>query len=331
MATLLDIAQAAGVSKATVSRALREDPTLSITGETRRRVFEAARDLGYKVKKEKKKEREQLIVVIHKADHFNTKWNNSFYFSLRFGIEKRCLENRVRSLFLPIDYLDQAPQNADGVIIMGNFSMENQKKIMNFFGDGMPKVLIARECACPGRIDWIGYDEKACVRMAMDSLLQAGRKKILYVGGINTEGPDEKLHKIACFREYIRTHFQAECAGVVEGEHGTESGYVMMNRWLDQEGAGSADGILASNDPIAFGVLRALAERGIAVPGQVSVIAINGDSPGENTVPPLTSVDVHTEELGEEAVRCLLEQIKGERSFFKKVEYSPSLIVRASV
>ena len=55
MATLLDIAQAAGVSKATVSRALREDPTLSITDGTRERILAAARELGYKIKEEKKK------------------------------------------------------------------------------------------------------------------------------------------------------------------------------------------------------------------------------------------------------------------------------------
>ena len=78
MVTLVDIAQAAGVSKATVSRALREDPTLAITEETRERILRAARELGYKVREEKKKNKELSIVVIHKEDHFNTKWNNSF-------------------------------------------------------------------------------------------------------------------------------------------------------------------------------------------------------------------------------------------------------------
>ena len=331
MATLLDIAQAAGVSKATVSRALREDPTLSITDGTRERILAAARELGYKIKEEKKKNRELSIVVIHKEDHFNTKWNNSFYFSVRYGIEKCCLENRVRTSFLPINYLDQAPKDTDGVVIMGNFSMENQEKIRSFFGSHMPQVLIARKCSRPGTIDWITYDTPACVRLAMDALFQAGRNKILYIGGINLEGPDEKTHKIAYFREYIREHSQMECVGILEGEHGTESGYVMMNRWLDGPGAQGADGILVSNDPIAFGVLRALAERGIRVPEQLCVVAINGDSPGENTMPPLTSVDVHTSEMGEEAARCLLEQIKGKRSFAKKVQLSPSMIWRRSV
>lgn len=53
MATLLDIANLAGVSKSTVSRALREDPTLDIGGETRKKIFEIAEKLDYKVKKEK--------------------------------------------------------------------------------------------------------------------------------------------------------------------------------------------------------------------------------------------------------------------------------------
>lgn len=331
MATLVDIAQAAGVSKATVSRALREDPTLAITEETRERILGAAKALGYKVKEEKKKNRELSIVVIHKEDHFNTKWNNSFYFSMRYGIEKRCLENKIRSFFLPVSYLDQTPRDIGGAIIMGNFSLENQEKIRAFFGEHIPMVLIARKCSRPGTIDWITYDEVDCVRLAMDRLHQAGRRRILYIGGINLEGPDEKTHKIAYFKEYLKEYRQMECAGVLEGEHGTDSGYVMMNQWLSEKEHPLPDGILASNDPIAFGILRALAERGIQVPGEVSVVGINGDAPGENTVPPLTSVDLHTSELGEEAVRCLLEQMRGQRRYAKKVMYSPELIERKSV
>ena len=55
MATLVDIAQAAGVSKATVSRALREDPTLAITEETRERILGAAKALGYRLRKRRKR------------------------------------------------------------------------------------------------------------------------------------------------------------------------------------------------------------------------------------------------------------------------------------
>lgn len=331
MSTLADIAHEAGVSKSTVSRALREDSTLSITDETRERILEAARQLGYKIKEEKKKNRELSLTVIHKEDHFNTKWNNSFYFSMRYGIEKYCLENRVRSLFLPLNYLDQTPRDTDGVIVMGNFSAVNQRKIREFFGETMPMVLLARESSCSEGMDWITYDEVACIRLAMDALYGAGRRRILYIGGVNLEGPDERTHKIAYFKDYIREHGQMECVGILEGEHGTESGYVMMSNWLEEKHEEKADGILVSNDPIAFGVLRALAERGIRVPEQMAVAAINGDSPGENTVPPLTSVDVHTKELGEEAVRCLLERIKGKRDFAKKIVYEPSLILRRSV
>ena len=331
MATMADIAQAAGVSKAAVSRALREDPTLSITDETRERILKAAQELGYKVKEGKKKSRELSIVVIHKEDHFNTKWNNSFYFSMRYGIEKHCLENRVRCLFLPINYLDQTPRDTDGVIIMGNFSMENQERVMDFFDSSMPKVLIARRNCRPGKADWITYDVASCVRLAMDALYEAGRRKILYVGGINREGPDEKNHKIAYFQNYIKEHPQMKCVGILEGEHGTESGYMMMRDWLGRKEEEKADGILVSNDPLAFGVLRALSEREIRVPDQISVSSINGDSPGENTVPPLTTVDVHAGEMGEEAVRCLLERIKGKRTFAKKIQYSPSPVRRMSV
>ena len=53
------------------------------------------------------------------------------------------------------------------------------------------------------------------MRLAMDRLHQAGRQRILYIGGINLEGPDEKTHKIAYFKEYLKEYRQMECAGVL--------------------------------------------------------------------------------------------------------------------
>lgn len=331
MATLLEIAQAANVSKTTVSRALRCDPTLSITSETRAKILDAAKNLGYTVKEERRIHKNRTIAVIHKDDHFETRWNNSFYFSMRYGIEQVCFENNIRCLFYPIRYMEQVPKDVDGAVMMGNFSPENQKRIRDFFKKSVPMVFLGRVCFDPDRMDWVTYDVEQGVQLAVERLIQAGRTQILYLGGINLQGPDEHTHKLLYFNHTLQKHPEVACIGVVEGEHGSDSGYELMKTWLDEHTENRPDGIFVTNDPIAFGALRALAEHGISVPGQISVVALNGDEPGANTIPPLTSVNVYTEEMGKEAVRCLLERWKGLRAVSKKIQYNPTLIERKSV
>lgn len=331
MATLLDIARAANVSKATVSRALRNDPTLSITDETRSRIFNAASMLGYTAKQQRRSKKMYEVTVIHKDDHFQTRWNNSFYFSMRFGMEQECFKNKVRCSFYPISYIDQAPKAVDGAIIMGNFSPENQELIRSFFHKGTPLVFVGRECAAPEAMDWVTYDVEQCIRVAAERLVTAGRKRILYLGGENLQGPDERTHKIAYFQKYMKEHTDIECVDILQGQHGADSGYEMISQWLDQHGKNRPDAILVSNDPIAFGVLRALAEHHISVPEDISVVGINGDAPGSTTIPPLTTMDVHTEEMGHTAITCLLEQITKSRAFSTKIQFTPTLIERKSV
>lgn len=333
MATLMDIAALAGVSKSTISRALRNDPTLAIPEETRERIFQAAKQLHYEIKPRQKQDtqRETSIVVVHKDDHFDTRLNNSFYYAVRYGIEKTCLEKRIRCTFLPISYLDQLPERPDGVILMGNFSYDHQRELIQRFSEALPMAFIGRDCCEPQRFDWVGFDAQICIEEALSALKAADCRRVIYIGGINPEGPDERKHKILWFQNWMRKHTEMETVDILEGEHGAESGYHMMRDWLDAHHDLPADGVVVSNDPIAFGVLRALAEHGISVPERISVIGINGDVPGETAFPPLTTIDVHATEQGMEAVCSLMEQINGARAFTKKVLLTPTLVKRSSV
>ena len=95
VATLLDIAEKAGVAKSTVSRALREDPTLSITEETKEKIFSVAEELQYKMKQEKKLKRCRNIAIVHKDTHFMNQIDNAFYFSIRSAVEETCYQKNI--------------------------------------------------------------------------------------------------------------------------------------------------------------------------------------------------------------------------------------------
>ena len=328
MATLLDIARKAGVTKSTVSRALREDPTLSISEETREKINRAAKELGYKVKKEKMLSGGLTIAVVNKDTHFLNQIDNAYYFSVRYGIEKACLAEGVSCSFIPYSFLKQLPSHLDGIIIMGNFEKAQVEEIISASHD-IPLAFIGKINYEPQRMDWITYDVKICVYTAMQHLADMGLKSVLYLGGVDVLGTPEDYQKLFHFKNYLKNNPALTCMDIIEGEHGAESGYCMMKSWL-QKADTLPQAVFVSNDPIAFGVLRALAEEEIAVPSEISVISINGDGPGESTAPPLTTVDIHTDIMGEEAVHCLLERIRKERKITKKVLFTPALVCRSS-
>lgn len=329
MATLLDIANQVGVAKSTVSRALREDPTLSIGEETKSRIYDAAQQLGYKVKKEKLLTRSISIAVIHKETHFLNQMDNSYYFSARYGIESACLSRNIQCSFVPFSFMRQLSPALDGAVIMGNFEKSQIEEICAVT-KGIPLVFIGKINYWPQKMDWISYDIKNSVDIAMGYLLETNHRTVMYIGGRDVSGTPEEYHKLYYFRHFLDVHPEMVCMDVLEGEHGAESGYRMASVWLQQKKQ-LPHAIFVSNDPIAFGVLRALTEQGINVPGDISVISINGDGPGQSTAPPLTTVDIHTTDMGNEAIACLMEQIEGHRSLMKKVSFAPALIRRNSV
>lgn len=329
MATLLDIANEVGVAKSTVSRALREDPTLSIGEETKTRIYDAARQFGYKIKKEKLLTRSASIAVIHKDTHFLDQMDNSYYFSARYGIENACLSRNIQCSFVPFGFLHQISPVLDGAVIMGNFEKSQIEEICAHTKD-IPLAFIGKINYRPRQMDWISYDVKSCVDIAMGYLLETNHRTVMYIGGRDVPGTPGEYHKLFYFNQFLDAHPEMACMDVIEGEHGAQSGYRMACAWLGQKKP-MPHAIFVSNDPIAFGVLRGLAEHGINVPGDVSVISINGDGPGQSTAPPLTTVDIHTADMGSEAIACLLEQIGGKRTVMKKVLFAPGLVRRSSV
>ena len=119
VATLLDIAEKAGVAKSTVSRALREDPTLSITEETKEKIFSVAEELQYKMKQEKKLKRCRNIAIVHKDTHFMNQIDNAFYFSIRSAVEETCYQKNIGFTFVPYSFLDSFDRQIDGALLWG--------------------------------------------------------------------------------------------------------------------------------------------------------------------------------------------------------------------
>lgn len=330
MATLFDIAQEAGVAKSTVSRVLRQDPTLSTSDETRAKIFAAAEALGYQMKQEKMLNQTAThIMVVHKDTHFMNQIDNAFYFSVRGGIEEACYKKKYKFTFTPFQFIDEMEERTDGALVVGNFEKAQVDAILQRIKTSNI-VFVGKVNYYPEKMDWITYSIKSCVMQSMDYLRKRGHRRIAYIGGFDNGDTPADFSKYAYFEQYMREHQEMDFVGSMVGEHGVESGYQMMRQWLEEERV-MPDAFFVSNDPIAIGAMKALNEAHIPVPDKVSMIAINGDSSGMFSFPALTSVDVHTYEMGKEAVAVLGERMHKKRRLAKRVEFCTELIERGSV
>lgn len=327
MATLEDVARLSGVAKATVSRALRNDATLKLSPDTREKIVNAAKQLGYETKAKKNSGVKKVVLVIHKDDHFQNQIDNAFYFSMRTGIENACLANAFQCNFVPYSMLEEASGDYSGAIIIGNFKKQDLNHILKKL-DTHHIVFSGLMNFYPDKMDWITYDVARAEELLLEYLEKKGKKRIAYFGGMETPGIEARYSKFQIFSSMVKTYDGMECTGAMHGAHGAQSGYRMMKEWLES-GRELPEAIATSNDPIAFGILRAMAEEGIN--RKVSVISINGDSSGEITNPTLTSVNVHTTRIGEQAVWLLKSQMEQERKYYVKVEITPEIIERDSV
>lgn len=327
MATLEDVARLSGVAKATVSRALRNDTTLKLSPDTKEKIVNAARQLGYETKSRKNNGAKKTVLVVHKDDHFQNQIDNAFYFSMRTGIENACLANAFQCNFVPYSMLEEVSVDYSGAIILGNFKKPELNHILKKL-ETANVVFSGLMNFYPEKMDWITYDVFRAEELMLDYLNKKGKKRIAYFGGMETPGIEARYSKFRIFSRMLGDYEGMECAGAMHGAHGAQSGYRMMKEWLEA-GRELPEAIVTSNDPIAFGVLRAMAEEGIN--RKVSIISINGDSSGEITNPTLTSVNVHTTQIGEQAVWLLKNQIEQERKYYVKVEIMPEIIERDSV
>lgn len=332
MATIKDIAKKAGVSSATVSRVLNYDETLSVSDDKRKLIFEIAESLDYMPPRKRNVERmpKKLKIGLVHWYTMNQELDDPYYMSIRLGIEKMCYENNVEivKIFKPDEYDFQKLESVDGFIAIGKFTDGQIAKIYErseniVFVDSSPKEEL---------FDCVVIDFEKAVTGALDYLWSLGHRNIGYIGGREHVG--EEHVALGERRESVFKSHMMELGGFDDrnmyiGAFLAESGYKLMKRAIAESSALPTAFFVAS-DSIAIGVLRAIHECGLKVPKDINVVAFNDIPTSKYTVPPLTTVRVHKEFMGETAVELLLERIVKKREIPKKVIIPTALQVRES-
>ncbi|MFF2446946.1 LacI family DNA-binding transcriptional regulator [Neobacillus sp. NPDC058068] len=327
MATIKDIAKMAGVSIATVSRVLNYDTTLSVSDDTKKRIFEAAEELSYKKKPARKQEAGKIAVLQWYSE--KEELEDLYYMSIRLGVENRCLlQGLDTAKFFQNNYEALKEDEIQGLIAIGKFSSQQVDELVKISGN----IVFVDTSPDEDRFDSIVIDFEKATSKVLDYFIEKGHKHIGYLGGRegfkdNTsiiEDPRERT-----FKRYFADKGMLNETFMYQGTFSVDDGYSLMKRAIEEHGDNLPTAFFAGNDSIAVGALRALLEEGISVPDRVNIIGVNDISVSKYVFPALSTIKVYTELMGETAVDTLIERIEG-RKTAKKIFIATELVIRNS-
>ncbi|OPA81204.1 transcriptional regulator [Paenibacillus selenitireducens] len=337
MATIKDIAMQAGVSSATVSRVLNNDSGLSVSEDTRARIFAIAEELDYKphrlkrLKQETERARKEIALLLWCSPEDERE--DPYFTAIRRGIEIRCedLGIGIRKVFRFASPDVLTLQSVDGLIVIGSIDPQDIERL---YPDKKAIVLVDH-IPSHREYDSVTIHFEQAMEDVLQHLFELGHRSIGFIGGQKKLVRIGVQHQVEIVPEARHTLFERlmQAEGIFDpqfvhlGEWNAASGYQMMNELLSKPDRPTA--CFAASDPIAIGALRALQEHGIQVPEDMSLIGFDDLDFSAYVQPALTTVKVYPEQMGKTAVQLLLECMEG-REAPAHVTINTKLIVRES-
>lgn len=321
---LAEIARIAGVSPGTVSRALSDSAV--VAAQTKARIKALALEHGFRLNRTASALRTRrtgaIGVVVPLGHEAEQHLSDPFFMGLIGPLADALTEagyDLLLSRALPRDQdwlADRvASGTVDGLIVIGQ--SDQMDAIERVAARYRPLVVWGAHVSDRAHLT-VGSDNRAGGRLAAEHLLARGRRRLMFLG--NPEAP-EFAERLAGFRVVA-----GQDAVVLPVHLTTEQAFEAFAAYLASYPP--PDGVVAASDVIAMSAMRALAERGLAVPCDVSVVGYDDIPVARHTMPPLTTVRQDLPRGAQLLVDLLLRRIRGEST--ASVEMTPTLVVRGS-
>lgn len=327
---ITDLARLAGVSPGTVSRALADSQL--IAKKTRERIQELAREHDFRpnvMARNLRIKRAGAIGVLIPLGHETGQHISDPFFITMLGHLADALTERGHDLLLSRvipkdpDWLNRVVDSGrvDGVILIGQ---SDQLAVIDKVASRyLP--LVAWGANLPGQVHCsVGSDNRKGGQLATQHLIDQGCRNFAFFGDPIAPEISERLE--GC-RTALAAAGLSDCLSILPAHLTAETAHPAISNWLD-ETKPVPDGIIAGSDTIAMSALRALAEHGVAVPGQVHVVGYDDLVFANQTVPTLSTVRQDLAAGAAHLVDLLFRRIAGEPT--GSVVLEPELVVRQS-
>lgn len=305
--TIIDVARLAKVSKATVARVVNGQHDI-VSDKTRERVEQAIEQLGYERNAVASSLRtDQTFVIALSIPDIS----NPFWPEVTRGVQDTLEEENYAVVTLNTDwkierersYLKMIQRNRfDGLIINPNRVSPGE------LADLKIPVVILGGVGVYSDYDSVGSATEAGVQEAFKHLYELGHRRIGLIMGQSMRSKTS-TRRDSYLKFLVMNHIPLDETLIIESEFSREAGYEVMQQFLALPDPPSA--IVAANDILAIGALKAAQEMNYRVPEDISIIGIDDIYAAATTSPTLTTVAKLKYELGVRAARFLLERLKG--------------------
>lgn len=327
--TFDEIARMAGVSKATVSRVVNNVPE-GVGKATRERVKALLKSLNYDIDVS---ENARGTVRSHSIGLILPDITNPFFADLAREISRTAMDHNYSVLLgdtgFSVDVESKflntfVAKKVDGVILVsaGAECTTEHQMLAKY---GIPCVLVDRDLPDMKRAALVASDNMQASYSCCELLIRNGSREIAYITG--SLKVSTSLERLEGYKKALLEHSIPYLPDLVrKGNYTTESGY---NAVLELERMGiKYSAILAANDMMALGAMRALKELAYRVPEDIEVIGFDNIVFAQYFDPPLTTIQQPTAEMGCKAVNLMIQAIEGELKGKGLVRLRPKLLRR---
>lgn len=330
LATIEDVAAIAGVSIATVSRAINE-PT-KVADETRRRVNDAIARTGYTTNAMARslRMRRSNMILILAPDVGDPNFSNILV-GLETEASKRgygvLIGNTQNDPERESDYLRFISSNqADGMILLtGHLPFGHAQPGQE---TRLPPMVAVNEPVANSDIPFVGVDNFEGARLAAEHLISQGHRRIAFIGRSSSRAVNQLRER--GYRAALEgAGIAIEPLLILDGDGTTESGRQATEHMFVRDVLPTA--FLCVNDATALGVIIALTARRYDLPRQFSVMGFDDISFASFVTPSLTTMKQPRLRIGEAAMDMLLGLLEGNHPDRNSVLLRSELIVRNSV
>jgi DNA-binding LacI/PurR family transcriptional regulator len=335
--TIREVAQAASVGVGTISRVLNSSSQVS--RETRERVLDAIRRLGFRpnaqARRILKRQSEMVCFLLSNRDFLHP-----FHARILQGVESYATGLKQHVLFAALHYsprtspgrIDLPPVLQehgliDGLILAGTIYPNLLRRIESIH---MPFVAFSNNVVgmdVEQQFDQVGFDDFNGTLQSTRYLIGMGHQHIVFAGDISYPW----LHRrFDGYKQGMRENRLKPVSIMARNSQSfVDFGEKSVERILSRRPRPTA--AVAGNDEIAYGLWRSLQRHAIKVPDDISLVGFDDREEAVLMDPPLSTVRVHKEEIGETCMKMLLERLHHPRMTFSQRILPTELVIRGTV
>jgi LacI family transcriptional regulator len=330
--TIYDLAKHLKISAATVSRSLKDHP--GISKSTKKKVQEAAKEMGYRsnnfARNLRKQKTNTIGVIVPKL-------NSYFVSSAIAGMEKIANENGYNLIISQslesvkkeiANTITMFNSRVDGLLVSLAYDTENMEHFDVFFDKNIPVVFFDRV-----------YEDSRSLNVIIDNyrnaydvtkhLIDEGCKRIMHIAGNLTR--NVYAERCRGYKDALRdAGFEFQDELLIVNELSEEAGKELGKKIIQMPN--KPDAVFVANDVCAANCMQVIKTAGYSIPGDIAFAGFNNDPISKIVEPHLTTVNYPCYEMGEMAMRNLIDHLTGDGSISttNKIILRSEIVVRAS-